>query len=194
MNSPEIFESQGCVKVDGFLDPTTTSTISQYLENRLTRGEWSPNETELVTKISYYADPLIETVLKQSLPIVEELCGKELLPTYSYCRVYQPGEELKPHVDRPSCEISTTVSVAYKGDVSSIWTHYKSNDPLEHVLNPGDAVIYKGCEAKHWRVPLKNDQLVVQFMLHYVDKNGPNASYAYDKRNKLGQPPNARRT
>ena len=64
---------------------------------------------------------------------------------------------------------------------------YFTNYPKEYILKPGDAVIYKGCEAVHWRFPLEeDDQLVVQFMLHYVDKNGVNAVYAKDTRPEYG--------
>lgn len=188
MTDAELFDLDGCVRVDGFIDSATISTVSRYLENKILRGEWKemPGGPEVTSRLAYYADPLIEVLLLASKEAVEAATGKTLIPTYSYTRVYQPGEELKPHIDRPSCEISVTVNVATKGPFSPIYTKYKDGAPQEHVLNPGDAVIYKGCEASHWRHPLKADQLNVQFMLHYVDKHGPNAEYARDKRAKYG--------
>lgn len=191
---PEQFERFGCVLVQEFLDPVTVKTISMYLENRIRRDEWRANIQDPITKFSYYADPLIETVLQASLSAVEEVCGKELYPTYSYARIYQPGEELEPHVDRPSCEISVTVNVASKGRPSPIWMHYGNNEPHSYTLNSGDAVVYKGCEAKHWRETLKSDQMNVQFMLHYVDKFGPHASRRHDARPNLGFPSESRRS
>lgn len=194
MTKPEQFEQYGCVLVESFLDPVTVQTISMYMENKIRRSEWRNKETDSTTKLAYYADPLIETVLQASLPLVAKTCGKELDPTYSYMRVYQPGEELVPHVDRPSCEISVTVNVASKGTPSPIWMHYKDNEPHAYTLNPGDAVVYKGCEAKHWRAPLKADQLNVQFMLHYVDKKGPHAGRKFDARPNLGFSSDMRRS
>jgi len=188
MTNAEMFEKFGCVRLNGFLDPLTLATISQYFENKILRGDWK-EETEgdePITKLFCYADPLIEVVLKTSQSTVEEAVGKELLPTYSYSRIYQPTEELKPHVDRPSCEYSVTVSIANKGGISPIYTQYKDDAAEKHVLSPGDAVIYKGCEAKHWRKPMEAGQLIVQFMLHYVDKNGPHAGYCFDTRPSLG--------
>lgn len=194
MTNPEIFEKYGCVQIDGFLDLITTSTMSHYFENRIKRGEWQPDARDPTSRFAYYADPLVEVILKEYIPIVEEACGKALLPTYSYARIYQAGEALEPHVDRFSCEVSVTVSVAYKGEPNSIWMHYGNNPPSEHTLKPGSAVVYKGCEAKHWRYPLKDDQLVVQFMLHYVYKNGPHADRAFDTRDSLGFTSNSRRS
>lgn len=188
MTDAELFDQLGCTRVDGFIDPTTVSIVSRYLENKIRRGEWQqgPADPEQTSRFSYYADPLIEVLLEASKEAVEAATGKTLIPTYSYARVYQPGEELKPHVDRPSCEISVTVNVATKGEFSPIYTKYKGAEPQRHVLSPGDAVIYKGCEVVHWRRPLEADQLNVQFMLHYVDKDGHNASYAKDRRPNYG--------
>ena len=192
-NLPEIFESKGCVQFNGFVDEATIATISQYFENKLKRGEWDGKANDNVTNLSYYADPLIEVLLLRCKEAVEQVCGKELTPTYSYSRIYQPGEELKPHVDRPSCEVSVTINVANVGEISPIYMQYASNAESMHMLSPGDAVIYKGCEAKHWRNPMKPGQLNVQFMLHYVDKNGPYASYAKDGRETYAAPANMRR-
>lgn len=194
MINVEKFEKNGCVRVDGFIDAQTISIVSQYLENKIKRGEWneSPCEYDPTSKYAYYADPLIEILLQVSQKAVEEVTGKELIPTYSYARVYQPGEALRPHIDRPSCEISVTVNVATKGDFSPICMRYKNNVSEEHILNPGDAVIYKGCEATHWRKPLKEGQLNVQFMLHYVNKDGPYSEYAKDKRPDYGFDSNTR--
>jgi len=194
MTDVKHFEKHGCVLVKNFIDEQTIAVVSQYFENKIRRGEWTEGKEPGVTtsRYFYYADPLVEVLLNSSKSAVEDATGKELLPTYSYSRIYQPGERLAPHVDRPSCEISVTVNVATVGEMSPIYTQYGQNDPEKHVLNPGDAVIYMGCDVMHWRQSLKEGQLNVQFMLHYVDKNGPNAEYANDKRPACGFPTETR--
>ena len=55
-------------------------------------------------------------------------------------------------------------------------------------LNPGDMLIYSGCELEHWREPFKG-KLCGQVFLHYNHANGPFAkSNLYDKRPLLGVP------
>lgn len=185
--SNNLFQQNGYVLAEGFIDERTILVLSKYFENRLRRGEWAFDpEFDPTTSLAYYADPLVEVFLETGLPDVEELCELELLPTYSYARIYQKGEELKPHMDRPSCEISVTVNIASKGKPSPIYVEYGELQPKKYILKPGDAIIYKGCEVLHWRRPFQEDQINVQFMLHYVDKNGPNAEYVYDKRENLG--------
>ena len=127
------FQSAGYIKVEGLVDEQTVKTISQYFENKIHRGEWIAKnkvEREEASKFGYYADPLIEIMLKQCQYPIEQHTGLLLEPTYSFSRVYQEGEELLPHTDRPSCEISATINVACTGNVWPIWMQYKDNDPV----------------------------------------------------------------
>lgn len=188
MSDADFFKANGCVRVKNFIDAQTISVVSQYFENKLRRKEWteSKGNSDSFSVLGYYADPLIEVILNSSKEAVENATGRELIPTYSFSRIYQPGERLYPHVDRPACEISVTVNVATKGEISPIYTQYGKNNPEEHLLNPGDAVIYLGCDVVHWRHPMKEGQLNVQFMLHYVDKHGNNTKHAKDRRPGYG--------
>ena len=43
------------------------------------------------------------------IPIMKAKTGMDLVPTYSYTRLYEKGNILKRHKDRPSCEVSTTL-------------------------------------------------------------------------------------
>tara|TARA_R110000744_G_scaffold235824_2_gene353428 strand:+ start:402 stop:986 length:585 start_codon:yes stop_codon:yes gene_type:complete len=184
------FQNIGYTKVENLVDAQTVKTISQYFENRIHRGEWVGNSEVAfgdASKLGYYADPLIEVMLKECQSLIEKHTELLLEPTYSFSRVYQGEEELKPHTDRPSCEISVTINVACTGDIWPIWMQYKNNDPIKCLLNPGDAVIYKGCEVTHWRRKLPEGQINVQFMLHYVERNGLNSEYKFDKRKSLGE-------
>jgi alkylated DNA repair dioxygenase AlkB len=185
MKTEDDFKNNGYVIVRDFVDATTIKTVSRYFENKINRKEWVAKK-DPVTKYSYYADPLIELILADSLSEIEKIVGEELYPTYSFSRVYLPGEELKAHIDRPSCEVSVTVNVASVGEPSYIFMKYPGKETNKYILNPGDAVIYQGCVVQHWREVLQDPQLNVQFMLHYVKKNGMYSGYKFDRRAALG--------
>ena len=70
-------------------------------------GTWS--DEQVPNTYSHYADPVMETLLMKVLPKMQQETGLQLIPTYSYARVYKKGDILKRHKDRPSCEISTTI-------------------------------------------------------------------------------------
>lgn len=187
MNS---FQSVGFVKVEEFFDLPTISLVSEYFENKLARGEIDivPPKDPVFdsTAIGYYADPLAEVLLKKATSFVSETVGEKVVPTYSFFRVYTSGEQLARHTDRESCEVSVTINIALMGEKNKIYMHAPNGEEASFLLSPGDAVVYKGCEVEHWREPLKEGQLVVQFMLHYVKEKGNYASFIFDKRPRLG--------
>lgn len=132
-----------------------------------------------------YADPLMESLLMFALPMIEEATGLSLLPTYSYYRVYRRGNELKPHVDRPACEISASLCIGYTDD-SVEWPLYVADTP--YVMRPGDLLIYRGLDLNHYRYPLECEYSwsQSQAFLHYVDAEGAHAEWKFDKRKALG--------
>jgi hypothetical protein len=138
---------------------------------------------------SKYGDPAMETVLLNLKNPMEETTGLELLPTYSYYRVYRKGDDLKPHTDRPSCEVSATLCFNYSYD-DNVYNYPIFVEGKEIILKPGDMVVYRGLELSHWRESMNvgADDWQVQGFFHYVDANGPYAEWQNDKRNTVGEP------
>lgn len=130
-----------------------------------------------------YADPITESLLLNLLPRVKEVTDISTLePTYSFVRFYEKGQWLEPHSDRPSCEYSVTLPLMSYDTTS--WSIFVENNEVD--LDLGDMVIYKGCEATHWRNPFEGE-FQVQAHLHYVDASKPeNKDYILDGRPLLG--------
>ena len=125
------------------------------------------------------AAPFLE-LLCEKRNEVSNLVGESLLPTYSFCIIYGPESQLIRHKDRPACEISLTVHLG--GDQKwPIFIKKPDDTEVPFDLNPGDAVIYLGCAAEHWRERF-DGQYYSQVFLHYVRTNGPCAWAYFDKR------------
>jgi hypothetical protein len=110
---------------------------------------------------------------------VSEFMGESLFPTYQYSRLYQKGSFLKKHTDRYACEISVTVHLGSDG---TSWPIYftKPNGDVNFVnLNPGEAVIYLGCDSIHWRDEYQGNDYA-QVFLHYVRSRGPYYDEIFD--------------
>ena len=151
---------------------------------------------------SKYADWVMETLLMFMIPIMKAKTGMELLPTYSYTRLYEKGNKLKRHKDRPSCEVSTTLHLG--GDEWPIFLDPSGGDfvidEFKEIHKPGapkgvrvdlkigDMLIYSGCDLEHWREPFQGN-VCSQAFLHYNHANGPFAkTNLFDKRPLLGVP------
>ena len=158
------------------------------------------NDKQVPGAYSKYADWVMETLLMYMIPIMKAKTKLELIPTYSYTRLYIKGNKLKRHRDRPSCEVSTTLHLG--GDEWPIFLdpsgeHYVI-DEVKEIHKPGapkgirvdlkvgDMLIYSGCDLEHWREPFQGN-ICSQVFLHYNHANGPYAkTNLYDKRPMLG--------
>lgn len=139
---------------------------------------------------------------------LEKEIGEKLYNTYYYDRFYNPGQVLKVHTDRPACEISVTIHV--RSNIKTSWPIWiktpdiysddkkteiiKKGENHSVILNPGDAMVYKGCERPHWRDPMpteyqknwygrkveKEGLYYHQIFFHYVLANGIRAHCAND--------------
>ncbi len=143
-------------------------------------AEYPFGDTQCATSFSKYGLLCYEALLLTLKPIIEKEVGKELLPTYSYMRIYYKNSFLQKHTDRPSCEYSATICIS----VDNIpWDIYFNGNCV--ILYPGDMVIYKGMELEHWRETYSENEQI-QVFLHYVEKNGCNSHFVNDNRPFIG--------
>jgi hypothetical protein len=158
----------------------------KYLDEKETLfmfGTW--NDPQVLNVYSHYGDFVMETLLKQMLPVMKKKSKLDLIPTYSYARIYEKGSILKKHIDRSSCEISTTLNLG--GDPWSIYLKVKTKE-IEVKLSPGDMLMYSGCTLEHWREKFEG-KICAQVFLHYIKKNGQyDGIDNLDKRPLLGLP------
>jgi len=163
-------------------------------------GTWT--DKQVPNTFSCYADHAMETLMMKVLPKMQQETGLQLVPTYSYARIYKKGDILKRHKDRPSCEISCTLNLG--GDP---WPIFIDGTGANNVINEeqnlikpdapegtkvllevGDMLVYSGCELEHWREPFEGN-VCGQVFLHYNHVNGPFADKnRFDKRPMLGIP------
>ena len=172
------------LKIKNFLDESErkllSTTAKVFLRSNKTYFDVGGEKT--AANAEMYAMPVFEALMSEKHKLMEKKTKLTLFPTYSYLRIYNKYSILKEHRDRPSCEYSCTVFIDSCGTYK--WPIYMEKTPI--YLNPGDAVIYKGCEVSHSRKEFLGDWQA-QCFLHYVDANRPNASFMLDRRKALGE-------
>ena len=163
-------------------------------------GNW--NDQQIPNTYSCYSDMFMETLMMKVLPVMQQHTDMNLVPCYTYTRIYKKGDILKRHSDRPSCEISTTLHLG--GDLWPIFLDptgqktvlnehkqiIKPNAPkgIPVTLEVGDMLVYSGCELEHWREPFEGEHCA-QVFLHYNNIDGPfGTQNKFDKRPLLGIP------
>ena len=150
-------------------------------------GIW--NDAQVPNTYSHYADLVMETLLQKVQPLMEKYTGLKLSPTYSYARIYKKGDVLARHKDRFSCEISTTLNLG--GEEWPIYLEPSGREGQAGIkmdLEPGDMLIYSGCDLEHWREEFRGENCA-QVFLHYNKKGSKQAKKnEFDKRPFIGLP------
>ena len=190
-SSVKTFEKNGYVLVKKAVSQEVVDLVTQYalFDEKQDLSIEVGDVPQVPGMHSSYGDPMMESLLLKLHSLMEEHTGLTLYPTYSYYRVYRPGSILKIHKDRPSCEISTTLTLGF--DYKDLDTNYRWPifvDSTQCEMNQGDLVIYRGCDLDHWRDEFKAPEgsYHVQVFCHYVDANGPYAEFKYDRRESIG--------
>jgi hypothetical protein len=175
---------------------------------KINRFSHNPVENQVEGSTSRYYYPPYKFAHAQIRLKLEEAIGKKLYNTYYYDRFYNPGQSLTNHADRPACEISVTVHISsnisapwpiwiktpdiYGDDKKTIFMGKGENRSV--ILNPGDGMVYKGCERPHWRDPMPTEYTKTwygrkvekeglyyhQVFFHYVLADGIRAHCAND--------------
>jgi len=158
--------------IKNFFSKKELSIIQKYCYRKLDQNMYILDKTNFSP--AWYHDALMTSLLDLKLPIVEKKSNLKLFPTYSYWRYYVFGGMLKKHSDRPACEISVTACIKKEDN----WPIVIEGTSFE--LKEGDAVLYAGCEQKHWRPGVYKGEGIAQVFLHYVNQNGPYTNHAYD--------------
>ena len=127
-------------------------------------------------------------------PILEQLVGRALLPTYDYLRIYRQGDVCRVHSDRYSCEHSLSLTLGYsdakpwplevekgRSEPSSKVDEDFGPGPRSSIpMEVGDAVLYQGVRHRHGRTAPNPNRWSAHLFLHWVDRDGPYRDHAFD--------------
>lgn len=207
--SAKFFLENGYIKVENFLTEDMSDFFYDYVKLSTKRllhliNEEVPHDSNVYGTLgdsqaygdySKYGDMLFDTLLAKGLHTIKYSTGIDVIPTYSYHRLYTTNTELKKHIDRPSCEISLSIHISSNSKTPwPIFVKTPNGDDAPINLSAGDAILYKGCEVIHWRNEFDKRNILLhniipkkyyhQLFFHYVLSNGNNVQYAFDSLDK----------
>ena len=138
--------------------------------------------------------PLL-TFLWGLTPMISQLTGRDLLPSFDYFRIYQKGDICRLHTDRPSSEHSLSMTLGYSdnqpwaldiakspsdGPVAKLDEDFGEEPYNSIAMKPGDAVVYRGVERRHGRVTPNPNRSSAHLFLHWVERGGKFQDHAFD--------------
>jgi hypothetical protein len=162
------------VVVRKLLDPDLVKFLASYFQRA--EGHLEAHFDRDWTSLNAHSDACGDTVMYMLRAAIEAHVGLELLPTYSFVRMYRKGDMVGRHKDGKENQISCTICIERDID----WPLGLANDQNEAsvILNPGDGVIYQGYILDHWRDKFAG-QRQVQLIVGYVAKGGEFEKFGY---------------
>ena len=166
------------IHVPSFLTASQSSDLAGSFFGALKNGRMFTDDQVPNSPAAYNLLPCVKILVKK-IPQISELSGVDVLPTFTYGRIYVNKDSLKPHIDRFCSEISITVNLQ-KTVNWPFWIKKPNGESVSIELNPGDGLVYLGCQAEHWREEYQG-HLHVQAFFHYVNADGEKAYMYFDK-------------
>ena len=142
-------------------------------ENKISGDDHVPESFSLNNYVSFLE------LLCEKTPEISSIIEEPVIPTYCYGRIYKEGGTLSNHRDRPSCEIS--ISLHLGGD--SLWDFCIESKNREYKcvsLEKGDAILYLGNRAMHYRPGEYCGESYGQVFLHYIKSKGKYFNHYFD--------------
>ena len=98
------FQDKGFQKVKGFIPPFFFTYLRNYFTLRAQNDPTLGGDPQAPNSHCVYGDPAFDMVMAMSTQDIGKIVGKELIPQYTYARIYKNGSDLKIHSDRPECQ------------------------------------------------------------------------------------------
>ena len=158
-----------------------------YWGKKADQFNYAPEECQVNGSLSTYNHPQYRQALTEVREKIELAIDRALYTTYYFDRFYWSGQELFRHTDRDACEISVTVHIGTSlQEPWPIWIKTPAGEERSVILQPGDGMVYKGCERPHWRDAMPGntqpglENWYHQIFFHYVLQDGIRAHFAGD--------------
>lgn len=163
-----------------FIETFLPISLCEQHSKRMDVNKYSANKEDHQSLGAWSWYGLHWDLLEECCDKMSQLTGLRLIPSYDYSRIYIKGNVLKPHKDRPSCEISATINLK---NVGPMWEFCWTGGSC--LMGEGDAVLYNGPSISHWRDTNPADY-TYQVFLHYVDADGPHSAHGNEYMKRRG--------
>lgn len=196
------YQTDGYAVLRGLIPPALATMLFEQIQIDLEAA--GKSFASFAQKHALVENPTIEisghfyrpltTFLWGLTPIMSQLTGKELLPSYDHFRIYHEGDVCRVHSDRPSCEHSVTLTLHYSDGqpwpIEMGSERVSGEDPLTEdwgdephqsvAMQPGDAIIYRGIELRHGRTVPNPNKWSAHLFLFWVESDGEFTRHAFD--------------
>lgn len=170
------FATARFTRLRGVLHRAQVQALARYYRRLVDSGAWRLGDGQVALRHGWHNEPMARFYQHQLTWFVGQVAGEPVKPAYAYSSAYRGGATLDPHIDREQCEFTVSFLIDQSGAVEQEpWPLWFSgpHGKVSVTLEPGDAVLFRGCELPHWRAPAPAEWAQTMLLFHYVAADFP---------------------
>jgi hypothetical protein len=196
LKTPPDFQTKQLTQI---ISDETHQEILEIVQN-LKKEDFEKHEFFEFGRLILHDSPYFTELQKTLCPLVSKLTGEEVELSYNFLSLYNSLGNLNPHMDAAPAKWTLDYCI----DQSQIWPIYlskvqdwpidfknednwiekikqnESNEFVEHLLEPGKAVLFSGTSQWHYRerITTKNEkQFCSLIFFHFIPKGSKDLCY-----------------
>jgi hypothetical protein len=174
----ESLKTRGYAVLPELVPPFMLAALRRYYRGLIAEGFFPLGDELVERRYVGHNEAVARFVHGLLVPLVAEVVGQPVRPSYVFFSSYLEGAVLPRHIDREQCEWSISLQLDYAPEPAAAtpWAIH-----LQHVteaapstalrLALGDGLLYKGRELWHHRDPLPPGHRSTSLFLHYVPQD-----------------------
>jgi hypothetical protein len=171
----ESLKTHGYAVFTDLLPPLLLAALRRYYRSLMAEGFFPLGDDLVERRYVGHNEAVARFFHRLLAPLVTEIVGQPVKPSYVFFSSYLEGALLPRHIDREQCEWSISLQLDYTPEPAAATPWAIHLQPLAETapatalqLALGDGLLYKGRELWHHRDPLPPGHRSTSLFLHYV--------------------------
>lgn len=174
----ESLKARGYAVFPDLLPPLLLAALRRYYRSLMAEGFFPLGDDLVERRYIGHNETVARFFHRLLVPLVTEIVGQPVKPSYVFFSSYLEGALLPRHIDREQCEWSISLQLDYTPEPATVTPWAIHLQPLAETtpaqaleLALGEGLLYKGRELWHHRDPLPPGHRSTSLFLHYVPQD-----------------------
>jgi len=163
----------GYAALSGLFPERYVEAIRRYYREAIAEGLLRFGDAQTGRRYNAHNEALGMWLHARLAPLVQRVVTEPVRASYSYVAGYLSGADLPRHTDRAQCRFTLSYAVDFTGPAGAAPWPFCLECPQDEavvqcLLEPGQAVLFRGCDLSHFRDPLPDGQTSTSLLFHFV--------------------------
>jgi len=166
------FGERRYAELPGVFNPAAVAFLRERYRRMAREAALPYGDPQCPTRWTAHNDEAALPLHSALAPLVSQIVGAPVKPSYLYLGAYAQGSYLARHTDREQCVFTASMLVDYLPDPGgpSLWPLqlHLGDPPVSIQQRLGEILLFAGRDIEHGRPPLPEGHMSVSLFFHFV--------------------------